>query len=118
VGHVPQHAPNQDAEQQPSREDEPMSIILKVSSMGILGPDDSNTCPISMEVFDKARVEFLPEDTCLFEGRPELCVGMLPCGHMFHSISIIFHMALSGMRCPVCRCVFFQYLVTCYYTAF
>ncbi len=63
------------------------------------------TCPIAMEDFDKAIVDFLPADSAFVQGQPELCICTLPCRHSFHALSILCHMALSGMRCPVCRCV-------------
>jgi len=65
----------------------------------------SSTCPIAMDDFDKAVVDFLPEDASFVQGRPDLCICTLPCRHSFHALSVLCHMALSGMRCPVCRCV-------------
>ena len=79
----------------------PMVLTLhKIDSI----PEGSNRmCPIAMDDFDKARVDFLPEDASFIEGQPEFCVGFLPCGHSFNALSILCHMTLSGMRCPVCR---------------
>ena len=82
------------------------SIMLKLSNMQSLKEENKDTiCPILLEPFDEGRVEFLPEDACVVKARPDLCVGTLPCGHQFHALSIIAHMALSSMRCPICRYV-------------
>lgn len=85
-------------------------MVLKLHGMAYLKQkhDDQEgccSCPIAMEAFDKARVDFLPEDACFIKDRPELCIAELPCGHIFHALSILCHMAISGMRCPICRCV-------------
>jgi hypothetical protein len=56
-----------------------------------------------MEEFDKACLDFLPEGSCFVEGNPELCVGILPCGHKFSPMAVVYHMCISGMQCPVCR---------------
>lgn len=79
------------------------AIMLKVGTMQTLAPGDYKTCPIAMEDFDKATVDSLKEDACFVEGRPEFCVGKLPCGHRFHAVSILYHMVINGMSCPVCR---------------
>lgn len=59
-------------------------------------------CPITMESFDKADVEFLPGARMIPE-IPELCVGILPCGHCFGVVPLTYHMLRTGMQCPCCR---------------
>ena len=76
-------------------------VCMDLCCMDALGQHEDRTCPIAMDDFDKARVDFLPEDACFIEGRPEFCVATLPCGHRFHSLSILCHVVLSCMRCPV-----------------
>jgi len=66
-------------------------------------PATLNQCPIAMEAFDKATVDFLPDDACFIEGRADLCIALLPCGHHFHALSLLCNMALASMRCPICR---------------
>jgi hypothetical protein len=86
----------------------PFNIIMQLCSMASLGRDEDTSCPISMEEFDKAFVPSIcnwPEECSFVEGRPDICIGVLPCGHKFHAVSLIYHMATNGMRCPVCRCV-------------
>lgn len=80
-------------------------MCVELSSMKTLGEHENMTCSIAMDDFDKAKVDFLPEDACFVEHRPELCVATLPCGHRFHALSLLCNMVISGMRCPVCRCV-------------
>lgn len=82
-----------------------VTMTLRVSGMEILGPDASERmCPIEMEDFDKACLDFVPAGTCFVDGCPELCVGTLQeCGHRFSPMAIVYHMCMSGMQCPVCR---------------
>jgi hypothetical protein len=64
-----------------------------------------------MEDFDKVHgIQYLSggEDdeegtTCFVQGRPEYCVGRLPCGHHFHPVAVLCHMVVNGMSCPMCR---------------
>jgi hypothetical protein len=82
------------------------SMLVCLSGMDSLDEEDRHMpCPIAMEEFDKACVDFLPDDASFIEGMPELCICTLPCKHRFHALSILCHMAISGMRCPVCRWV-------------
>lgn len=78
-------------------------MLMRVSDMGVLGADEERMCPIQMEDFDRACLDFLEPGTCFVEERPELCVGTLPCGHRFCPAAIVYHMCISGMQCPVCR---------------
>ena len=84
-----------------------------------IAPGEYTTCPIALEEFDKVDVdEFLPPSQkvqnkdkncnsdstqCFVQGKPEYCVGWLPCGHHFHPVAVLCHMMVNGMRCPVCR---------------
>lgn len=81
-------------------------MLMRVSATDVLGPDEESICPIQMEDFDKARLEFMDpsgDHSCFVQGRPELCVGTLPCGHRFCPSAVVYHMCISGMQCPVCR---------------
>jgi hypothetical protein len=113
------------------RDSESFPLIL--SGMDSLRPEEQRTCPIVLEEFDKvgdvflcavrppvsvlagginphvddvfqqATVDFLPEGSCFVEGKPELCIGTLPCGHRFHALALVCHMAFCSMTCPICR---------------
>jgi hypothetical protein len=104
---------DQAANQQPntsgsSVDSPPFDITMQLCSMALLGQYEDTSCPISMEEFDKAFVPSIcngPEECPFVEGRPDICIGVLPCWHKFHAVSLIYHMATNGMRCPVCRCV-------------
>lgn len=78
---------------------------MTLSTMPTEKDDDCcRTCPICVEDFDKAQLEFLPPNTSFVEDRPELCVATLEeCGHSFFPLAILFHMLVSGMQCPMCR---------------
>lgn len=82
---------------------DPLSMTVTISSMNDLPESCNKVCPIAMEDFDKARIDFLPEDACFLENRPDMCVATLPCGHRFNALSVMCHMVLTSMRCPVCR---------------
>lgn len=97
-----QHAA-EDATASPSCEQ--VVMVLKVGTMASIPKGEYTRCPIAMEDFDKACVEHMPADLCFLEGKPQYCVGRLPCGHRFHAVSIIYHACVNGMQCPVCRCV-------------
>lgn len=79
-------------------------MVMLLSDTGVLGKEEDRICPIQMEEFEKACLDFMPPDkTCFLEGRPDLCVGTLQCGHRFCPSAIVYHMCISGMQCPVCR---------------
>jgi hypothetical protein len=91
-----------------ANDQEVFTMTLRLVGMAALpqhsgASEGEDECPIAMQPFDKARVDFLPEDAAFVKGRPDLCIAVLPCKHKFHSLSILSHMALSCMRCPVCR---------------
>jgi hypothetical protein len=75
------------------------------TSMQLLEPEgsDQEECPICMETFAKASLDFCPEGTSFVQDRPSLCVAKLECGHSFNPLAICFHMYVSGMQCPICR---------------
>lgn len=90
----------------------PFRMVMKLHGMSSLLPGDDTSCPISMEEFDKAFVPAIcngPDECPFVEGVPELCIGKLPCGHRFHAVSLIYHMATNGMKCPVCRYVYIPF---------
>lgn len=82
-----------------------MEMLLSTMTdlVSTVDDEESRSCPIQMEEFDKAGLDFLPPGTCFVDGRPDLCVGSLPCGHRFSPMAIVYHMCISGMQCPVCR---------------
>jgi hypothetical protein len=100
-------------QQQQEQELVPHKVPLFSMTVRLLGMDSLHglqgsglsQCPIALQAFDKATVDFLPEDSSFIEGRPDLCIASLPCGHHFHALSLLCNMALASMRCPICRCV-------------
>ena len=83
----------------------PPNMILRVGTMQSLVPGEYTSCPFSMEEFDKDSLEYLPPGSCFVQNDPSYCIGRLSCGHHFHAVSILYHMAINGMNCPLCRCV-------------
>ena len=79
------------------------TLTMKVDTMDVLKPGDYRCCPIAMEDFDEAYVENLHQGACFVQGKPQFCVATLQCGHRFHALSILYHMVVNGMSCPVCR---------------
>jgi hypothetical protein len=67
-----------------------------------LPPGDEGVCPITMEKYEVADVDFLP-GARIDPNHPEACAGMLPCGHVFGAVAILHHMASTTMQCPMCR---------------
>lgn len=87
-----------DAEDGQDRSSELVVILTNPESCNV----DERDCPITMERFDKSDVDFLP-GARVIPSRPSLCVAVLPCGHKFGAVPLIYHMLRSGMRCPCCR---------------
>ncbi len=95
--------PQVDLHEGSTDEKDRQELVMKVGTMDVLSPGDYTSCPIAMDEFNKASVENLHEGACFVEGKPEFCVATLPCGHRFHALSILYHMVINGMKCPVCR---------------
>jgi hypothetical protein len=80
-----------------------LKLLLTSSAASGLEEDD-DMCPICLEPFSKAGLEFLAPKTCFVPNMPELDMATLEdCGHRFCPLAIAFHMLVSGMECPVCR---------------
>lgn len=80
------------------RTDVELSLLTQAQASG-LGSDE---CPVSMERFEDCEVDFMQGERFL-QCQPDLCAGMLPCGHVFGLIPLVYHMLVGDMRCPVCR---------------
>lgn len=78
--------------------------MLRVLLQGVdaLGPNEENCCPITLDKFENSEVDFLPGE-CIIKKHPNLCIGVLPCGHKCSAVPLLFHMLVSGVKCPMCR---------------
>lgn len=77
-------------------------LTLTLGKTSNMPPGVQNECPISFEGFETVGVDFL-EGEVLCPDQPDLCIATLPCKHSFNAVGIIYHFAMSNMRCPVCR---------------
>lgn len=78
-------------------------VRMALATVGMLPGGVGNECPISREPFDEPGVVSAVGDRPFCEAEPDLCVGVLPCGHIFSAVTITYHMAMNNMVCPVCR---------------
>jgi hypothetical protein len=82
------------------RKQEQKKIQLEFSSAG-----EDDVCSIQMDKITECSVEFLPENTPLFDKAPNVNKATIKeCGHSFHAISLVYHFLRNSMACPVCRC--------------
>lgn len=79
------------------------AVEMALATMEMLPAGAERECPISMEPFDALGVVDVIGDRSFCEAEPEYCVGVLPCGHAFSAVAILYHMAMSNLRCCVCR---------------
>lgn len=78
-------------------------IKVQLLRMQDLRSGEDRECPIGMADFDKCTIDTLDDITHFFPGSPELCIALLPCGHKFSLLPLMYHSALGSMRCPICR---------------
>ena len=73
-------------------------ITVRLLSIADLPPGTDNICPISMEPFNIVTPDCFSQTTVFDPSHPDLCVAMLPCGHKFSALSLLYHMSVSDMR--------------------
>lgn len=59
-------------------------------------------CPITLEPFNRADVDFLPGARLVPEEK-DLVAAKLPCNHVMGAIPLVYHMMTTNIRCPICR---------------
>lgn len=68
-----------------------------------LGPaTEADICPLTLGPAAEDELEFLPGVSYL-PGLPHIRLMTLPCKHSFGAMSLVYHFAQQGMRCPCCR---------------
>lgn len=75
---------------------------IALTSVDTLGKDEENCCPITLDTFQNSDVDFLPGER-IIRNKPELCIAVLPCGHKCGAVPVLYHMLISGVKCPMCR---------------
>jgi hypothetical protein len=65
-------------------------------------PMEGEQCPLSMEPIEECGLVSV-EEKFPFKDFPDLTVAVLPCGHRFNCLSIMYSFMYNGMKCPVCR---------------
>jgi hypothetical protein len=65
-------------------------------------PDADEECPLTLDKISESKLEFLPSTTFL-KHSPFHTKILLPCGHGFHAMALIYHWCKSTMLCPCCR---------------
>lgn len=78
------------------------TLRVALQSVDSLSNDEENCCPITLEKFENSDVDFLPGERVL-KNKPNLCIGVLPCGHKCGAVPLLYHMLISGVKCPMCR---------------
>lgn len=78
-------------------------ITLQLIRMEDLHAEDSRECPICCDEYDKGCVDCVASGTSLVPEDKALCAAVMPCGHMFSGIPLLYYMATESMRCPMCR---------------
>ena len=86
----------------------PFNVILYAQSgrkldvsLEIPGPDEE--CPLTLGPICDDSLDFLQPTTTWFISFPEVKKAVLPCGHSFGALNILYHFARRNMLCPCCR---------------
>ena len=66
-------------------------------------PDPSEECPLTLAPMSDDALEFLQPTTTWFQAFPAVRKMVLPCGHSFGALNILYHFARRNMLCPCCR---------------
>jgi len=67
-----------------------------------------DVCVLSQDLISTSTFDFENglEDSHYFPDDPEICKAVLPCGHSFSLLLLMFHFLCNSMQCPTCRRVF------------
>ena len=65
-------------------------------------PNEDDECPLTLDPIKDSHVSFLP-GAVFCKAKPLHSKLTLPCGHSFHSLSLLYTWCRNGMRCPCCR---------------
>ena len=65
-------------------------------------PSAEDYCHISMEFMKDTEIEVIPQIQ-FFPHQPDYRKALLPCGHSFGAMPLMFYWLRESMRCPVCR---------------
>lgn len=66
-------------------------------------PAPDEECPLSLAPIAEDTLEFLQPTTSYVTAFPDAKKMILPCGHGFGALSILYHFARRNMLCPCCR---------------
>lgn len=69
--------------------------------LGCVEADNDETCNITYEGIATVDMPGLPRRWHI--DQLEYNCMKLPCGHMYHASTVMFHFLVNDMRCPVCR---------------
>jgi hypothetical protein len=77
----------------------------KSVTLVLVVPAEDEECTITMEPIAQYRLPFLPAEAmaCVWTDRPTLTKAILPCGHGFSAMALLYHFAKNSMTCPCCR---------------
>lgn len=64
---------------------------------------EGEECPLTLGPIAEDTLDFLQPTTTWFANFPEVKKAVLPCGHSFGALNILYHFARRNMRCPCCR---------------
>ena len=99
-------APSKSSQQGPCQSSFAYEIVstgrVKKSMIALFSiPEEQDECPLTLELIKESKLSFL--DTTFCEERPLHSKLTLPCGHSFHSLSLLYSLCKNSMRCPCCR---------------
>jgi len=66
-------------------------------------PSADEECPLTLAPIADDTLEFLQPTTTWFVSFPHVKKMVLPCGHGFGALNILYHFARRNMLCPCCR---------------
>jgi hypothetical protein len=66
-------------------------------------PSEGDMCPLTLSPIADDCLDFLSEGATWFASFPTVKKMVLPCGHSFGALSLLYHFARRNMRCPCCR---------------
>lgn len=66
-------------------------------------PAEAEECPLTLGRIAEDAVDFLQPTTTYFTAFPAARKLVLPCGHGFGALNLLYHFARRSMTCPCCR---------------
>lgn len=66
-------------------------------------PSADEECPLTFSPMAEDTLEFLQPSTTYITAFPDAKKMVLPCGHSFGALNILYHFARRNMLCPCCR---------------